>query len=80
MASLIVEAVVVGFMVLIGGTLVSRLLASSFSVKLPAVCKNWNKHHLMEISLFLTGFFVHLLCEMVGFNKWYCKQGHACRR
>lgn len=79
MAGLIVEAVVVGFLVLVGGTVVSKLLASSFSVKLPPACKHWNKHHLMEISLFLTGFLVHLFCELIGFNKWYCKQGTAMK-
>jgi hypothetical protein len=27
---------------------------------------------------FLSGFIVHLLCECLGVNKWYCKNGNAC--
>ena len=28
--------------------------------------------------LFLLGFFIHLICEMSGLNRWYCKYGSAC--
>lgn len=28
--------------------------------------------------LFFTGVIVHLICEVVGLNKWYCKNGVAC--
>jgi len=30
-------------------------------------------------NLFLIGFIVHLLCEWVGLNKRYCKNGYACK-
>ena len=29
--------------------------------------------------LFFTGVLVHLICEVVGLNKWYCRNGVACR-
>ncbi len=29
--------------------------------------------------LFITGVIVHIICEIVGLNKWYCKNGAACR-
>lgn len=28
--------------------------------------------------LFITGIIVHILCEIVGLNRWYCKNGAAC--
>jgi hypothetical protein len=30
------------------------------------------------VPLFLTGALVHIICEIVGLNKWYCKNGSAC--
>jgi hypothetical protein len=78
MKELLVEAVIVGIIVTVIGTLITLLLGKFFSIELPPVCKDWNKNYVMEISLFLTGFTTHLLCEAIGLNKWYCKKGHAC--
>ena len=58
------------------GFAVGKMIGSD----LPSVCKDWNKKHAMEISLFLTGFTLHLLCEFGGLNKWYCKNGVACSK
>ena len=80
MQKLLIEAGIVGIMTVIVGTLVGFLLGKLFSVDLPSVCKKWNKYHVMEISLFFTGVLVHFFCEVVGFNKWYCKKGAACLR
>ena len=74
-----IESVVVGIMTVIVGSIVGFVLAKIVSVDLPAVCKKWNKFHVMEISLFLTGVVIHLLCEVSGLNKWYCSSGNACR-
>ena len=30
-------------------------------------------------SFFVTGVIIHLLCEGTGINKWYCKNGNACK-
>ena len=78
MKSLLVEAIFVGVLVVIVGTVVGYVVGRFASVDLPAACKKWNKYHAMEISLFLTGFFVHIICEYVGLNRWYCKNGRAC--
>ena len=80
MKSLFVEASLVGVLVLIVGSVVGFVVGRFASVDLPAVCKKWNKYHAMEISLFLTGFFVHIICEYVGLNRWYCKNGRACKK
>ncbi len=75
---LIIEAAIVGFLILIIGTIVSFFISRFTVTELPPVCKDWNKNHIMEISLFLTGFFTHIVCEFIGLNKWYCKNGSAC--
>ena len=82
---LFAEAVVVGVVVVIVGTLVAflyRLIADQYLKKhrLPEVCRSWNKYHAMEISLFFTGFLSHLLFEGFGLNKWYCKNGYSCKK
>ena len=73
MFKLLVEAVIVGIMVVVVGSGVGYLVGRVNSVDLQKVCKKWNKNHVMEISLFLTGVVLHLLCEISGINKWYTK-------
>jgi len=75
---LIIEAAVVGILVVIMGTLVSNIITQLGSGKQSS--KDWNKNHIMEIALFFTGFSVHLICEFLGINKWYCKNGYACKK
>ena len=29
-------------------------------------------------NLFVVGFLIHLVFEILGLNKWYCKHGAAC--
>lgn len=79
MQTIITEALVVGLLTVIIGTIIGFLVAKLTKINLPAVCKDWNKYYTMEISLFLTGVFIHLLCEYFGINKWYCKHGVACQ-
>lgn len=78
-SSVLIEAVILGIMLVVVGTVVGYVVGRLFSVKLEEVCKKWNKNHVMELSLFFTGFFVHILCELLGINKWYCKNGAACK-
>ena len=76
---LLIEAVVVGISVVIIGSLVGYVVGRSLSVDIPKLCKEWNKNHIMEITLFLTGFILHLVCEFSGVNGWYCDNGNACK-
>ena len=85
MANLLIEALWVGLAITLIGAVVGYGVGYFMRVflpttKLPVVCKRWNRYHVMEISLFLTGFLGHLLFEMAGLNRWYCKYGRACRR
>ena len=80
MIKLIIEAIVVGISVVLFGTLSSKIFSGFFKVDLPPVCKEWNKNFVMEITLFFTGVFAHLAFELMGINKWYCKNGCACSK
>ena len=78
--TLFLEAFVVGILTIIFGTLISFIIGSLFSQNLPKICKEWNKNHIMEICLFFTGFFTHVIFELLGLNNWYCKHGRACQK
>lgn len=82
MYKLFIEALVVGIMTVVVGTIVSLIVKKMniFSVKLPDVCKDWNNFYIMEICLFFTGFTLHLLCELFGINKYYCNNSYACNK
>ena len=71
---LFIEAFVVGIITVIVGTAVSYLF---FNVRKGK--QSWKRNYGMEIALFLTGVFIHLICEFTGINKWYCKNGNACK-
>ena len=69
-----VEAFIVGISTVIMGIIVTYVMrAVSPSSQVPTVCKDWNKNHVMEMSLFLTGFFLHIAYEYTGANQWYCE-------
>ena len=78
--NLLVEAFLAGILILIIGTFVGFIMGRFMSVDLPKACREWNKNHIMEISLFLTGFIAHIIFELFGLNNWYCKHGRAWQR
>ena len=71
----IVEAIVVGLL-LIPMTYIAGIIARLIVQKpsLPDVCSKWNENYIMEVNLFLAGFFFHIICEVIGVNRWYVKQ------
>jgi uncharacterized membrane protein YedE/YeeE len=80
MYRLLIEAICVGIITVIFGNIAGFIVAPVLKVDLPEICSTWNKFYTMEVSLFLTGFLIHLFCEFSGINKWYCKNGFACLR
>ena len=78
MKGLLIEALFVGIITVIVGSLVSLVISLFYKSKTKN--KDWNKYYVMEIALFLTGVFIHIGCEITGINKWYCKNGNACKR
>ena len=75
---LLYEAIAIGFLVVIVGIVISKVIGM-FHKGTKAACKDWNKNHVMELTLFLIGVSVHLLCELSGINQWYCRNGNACK-
>lgn len=75
---LLIEAAVVGIITVVVGYIVIWIL-SNFNKDAKDINKEWNKNHIMELVLFLTGICIHLLCEVSGINSWYCENGLACQ-
>ena len=80
MMKLVVEAVIVGLIVVFIGTAVTFVVSKITAVDLPPTCRVRKKNYTMEIALFLTGVVTHLAFEFVGGNTWYCKNGVACKK
>jgi cation transporter-like permease len=66
-----IEACIVGLLVMLVGSVASKLVKPYFGITLPEICKSWNKKYVMEVSLFMTGFLLHVLLEWTGINKQY---------
>lgn len=70
--TIVMEGVVVGLLLIpltyLTGKVFSPLLRKPL---LPDVCQSWNQFYVMEINLFLAGFFFHIILEYLGVNKWY---------
>jgi hypothetical protein len=74
---LIIEATIVGLSTILVGVCVQELLKkTTLKVQCETPC-DWNKNYIKEISLFITGFMLHVLFEIMGANSWYVKHGSA---
>jgi len=77
MAHLLVEALIIGLLTAIVGTIISTLFM------LPSKSFSWKKYTFwpqVMAAYFVTGFLLHLGFEVSGSNKWYCTHGNACRK
>ena len=70
MQKLLIEAVSVGVIVVVIGMLINCCMEK---VKIERT-----KKHVL--ALFISGVVTHIICEAVGLNKWYCKNGNACKK
>ena len=77
MKTLLIEAGVVGLATIVVGLLVALSLKNLFKLNMPISHKNINKNNMVML-LFITGFLIHIICEISGLNKWYCSNGNAC--
>lgn len=85
MIKLFIEAFLVGILTVIIGSIVGFGFSIINNILQPNLLYNtknndWNKYYIMEQSLFFTGFFIHLLCEYLGINSWYCKNGYTINK
>ena len=67
--NLTIEGIAVGISVLLVGILVRYLIAKLRGNSTSFIFTNRG----MWISLFLTGFIVHVVLDILGLNAWYCK-------
>ncbi len=65
------EGIFVGILTVLIGYAASYIVKPYFKIDLPEICKSWNAKHVMEWSLFITGFLVHVFLEVTGINKSY---------
>ena len=72
--SIIIEGIAVGIGVILVGTLISYLIAKMRNKNTRFLKNPW-----MIVGLFLTGFILHVGLDVAGLNKWYCKNGVACK-
>ena len=82
MIKLLIEAIIVGVLTVIIGSIVGFIFSKINNKLQPELeyskkNNNWNKYYVMEQSLFFTGALIHLLCEYLGINTWYCKNGYT---
>lgn len=68
MSQLLIQGIIKGIIIVIFGSLIGFIITLVIKNDLPDECKNWNKFYLMEISLFLSGFSMHIFLE---FFKMY---------
>lgn len=75
---LVIEILAVGVLVAIVGFICSTALMYAFVTNFNIT--NYHFWWQVLLSYFVTGCLVHGICQATGINKWYCKNGAACRR
>ena len=72
MLQLAFEAFIVGIINLVVGFIISY-------ISMGDKAKTFDHWTGVLLSFFITGVTIHLLCEITGLNKKYCKHGNACK-
>jgi len=75
--AVITEAVLIGLVAAIVGTIISTLFmlrSKRFS------WKTYDFWPRIALSYFVTGALLHLMFEATGANRWYCKHGNSCKK
>ena len=72
MLQLAFEAFIVGILNLAIGFIISYISMGDEAKDF----QHWNQ---LLLTFFISGVLIHLLCEVTGINKRYCKSGNACQ-
>ena len=74
--NIFIRSLYTGIATVIVGLFVSFAIELTIYSKSEHKSKEWNKYHVMEIALFVTGFLVNILTELFGYKL--CKNNkHA---
>ena len=75
MKDLILESIIIGVITSILGNLIFKILVKiNNNEMIDEVLDKYKKNYFLQIVLFFTGVFIHLLLEYVGLDKWYCEK------
>lgn len=79
MNNLYFECILIGTITSILGNLILELLIKyndnfNTNENLKFTLKTYKNDMIVQVSLFLTGIFLHLLLEYIGLNNWYCEK------
>lgn len=69
------EALIVGIATVLVGYPITYLIMYLRDPKF-----QFNYKLLLILNFFVVGFGVHVISELTGMNKLYCKSGYACRK
>ena len=78
MKDLILESIIIGVITSILGNLIFKILVKINNIEnnemIDEVLDKYKRNYFLQIVLFFTGVFIHLLLEYVGLDKWYCEK------
>ena len=64
----LINAIIIGIITVIIGSLIGYIMGQVSHISVPNLCKEWNKYHIMEITLFATGVMLYFASNLLGFN------------
>jgi hypothetical protein len=79
-STVLMEAVMVGIIFLIVSIPIMGILRVEYPVdysKCSEIPENPKGKYY--VATFIIGALVHIICEIAGINKWYCKNGNAAQ-
>lgn len=79
-AQILIEAFVVGVSTIIMGNIVAYFTRYFIEQESYRYCNTWETFNILQVTLFLTGFLLHIFYEIAGLNKWYCRTLYANTR
>jgi hypothetical protein len=72
----IYESIIVGIITLIIGNIIFNLSINKQQNK--ELDKNEIKPYGINLAFFMTGLILHIILELLGFNRWYCDKKDKC--
>ena len=61
-----IKMIIVGFITVLLGYVAGFIVGIFNKIKLPEVCKSWNRNYVMEQTLFLTGMLIYVITQFLN--------------